>query len=130
MCGPEDAQHLERAPGQGHVAVPGSLSAVDMDKHALTVDVGDLEPQAFGKAQAAGIDSGQTDTVLLTRDTVQYATEVSMSTSTLDSVLAQALQMPDNDRARIAEQLISSLDDSVDPDVEALWQQEIQHRLL
>jgi len=52
-----------------------------------------------------------------------------MSTSTLDSVLAEALQMPDNDRARIAEQLISSLDDSVDPDVEALWQQEIQHRL-
>jgi len=73
MRGPEDTQHLERALWQGHVAVLSSLSRADMDKHALTVDVGDLKPQPFGKTQAAGINSGQTDTVLLTCDAVQYA---------------------------------------------------------
>jgi len=51
-----------------------------------------------------------------------------MSTA-IEHVLIQALQMPPQDRAMIAERLLSSLDADVDWEVEVAWQQEAQRRL-
>ena len=46
-------------------------------------------------------------------------------------ILDQALLLPDTERARIAERLISSLESAVDPDleVELAWQEEVRKRL-
>ncbi len=48
---------------------------------------------------------------------------------TMETLLSEALQMPLQERAIIAERLISSLDTAIDPDVETAWQQEVQNRL-
>ena len=50
--------------GQRDVAVLGALAAVDMDHHALTVDIGDFEMESFVKSQAAGVDGGEIDVVV------------------------------------------------------------------
>jgi hypothetical protein len=50
--------------GQRDIAVLGALAAVDMDHHALAVDIGDFEMEAFVKAQAAGVDGGEIDVVV------------------------------------------------------------------
>jgi putative addiction module component (TIGR02574 family) len=42
---------------------------------------------------------------------------------------AQALKLPPEQRARLAERLISSLDQSEDPDSEELWIREAERRL-
>jgi putative addiction module component (TIGR02574 family) len=42
---------------------------------------------------------------------------------------AKALQLPPEQRAQLAERLISSLDQSVDPDSEELWIREAERRL-
>jgi len=42
---------------------------------------------------------------------------------------AKALKLPPEARARLAERLISSLDQSSDPDSERLWIQEAERRL-
>ena len=42
---------------------------------------------------------------------------------------AKALQLPPEDRARLAEKLISSLDQETDPDAGDLWLQEAERRL-
>jgi len=47
----------------------------------------------------------------------------------VENLLAQALLMPAQDRAAIAERLISSLDAEIDQDVEIAWQQEVQRRV-
>jgi putative addiction module component (TIGR02574 family) len=52
-----------------------------------------------------------------------------MSTNTVDRLIDQALQQPEKERARIAEKLISSLDQATDLDVELAWQREIGKRL-
>ncbi len=44
-------------------------------------------------------------------------------------ILDRALEMPESDRAAIAERLIESLDAKPDRNVEEAWQQEIQRRL-
>lgn len=45
------------------------------------------------------------------------------------SILDQALKLPPNERAEVAEQLIQSLEPPADGEVEQAWQQEIQQRL-
>jgi putative addiction module component (TIGR02574 family) len=45
------------------------------------------------------------------------------------SILDQALKLPVNERAEVAEQLIQSLDPQANSEVESAWQQEIQQRL-
>lgn len=50
-------------------------------------------------------------------------------TTTVEHVLTQALQMPPQDRAMIAERLLSSLDSEADWEVEVAWQQEAQRRI-
>lgn len=44
-------------------------------------------------------------------------------------VLEEALKLTVNERAEVAEQLIASLDEVPDTDVELAWQEEIQRRL-
>lgn len=46
-----------------------------------------------------------------------------------ERILAEALQTPPEDRARIAERLIASLETDTDTEVETAWQQEVQQRL-
>ena len=46
-----------------------------------------------------------------------------------ERILAQALKLEAPDRARVAEQLIASLEGEFDQDVELAWQREIQRRL-
>lgn len=52
-----------------------------------------------------------------------------MSDAPTDEIIAQALQQPEKERARIAETLISSLDKEADAEVELAWQNEIAKRL-
>jgi putative addiction module component (TIGR02574 family) len=44
-------------------------------------------------------------------------------------LLRKALALPDKDRAHLAGSLIESLEDTVDEDAEAAWQEEIARRL-
>jgi putative addiction module component (TIGR02574 family) len=44
-------------------------------------------------------------------------------------LLEKALALPDNERAELAGNLISSLDATVDPEVDAAWQAEVMRRL-
>jgi putative addiction module component (TIGR02574 family) len=44
-------------------------------------------------------------------------------------LLEKALALPDNERAELAGNLISSLDATVDPEVDAAWQVEVVRRL-
>ena len=44
-------------------------------------------------------------------------------------LLKKALALPDKERADLAGSLIESLDDTVDEDAEAAWQEEIVRRL-
>ena len=46
-----------------------------------------------------------------------------------DEIIDQALREPEKERARIAEILISSLENSVDKNVEFAWQEEVTKRL-
>lgn len=47
----------------------------------------------------------------------------------LEDVLDSALKMSPEERALIAERLLSSLDNDADPDVEQAWQEEVQRRV-
>jgi len=42
---------------------------------------------------------------------------------------AEALKLPAEDRARLAQRLIASLDEGIDRDAEQLWLQEAERRL-
>ncbi len=42
---------------------------------------------------------------------------------------SKVLKLPARERARLAERLISSLDDQTDPDAEKLWGEEAERRL-
>jgi putative addiction module component (TIGR02574 family) len=44
-------------------------------------------------------------------------------------LLEKALALPENDRAELAGNLISSLDTTIDQDADAAWQQEVARRL-
>jgi putative addiction module component (TIGR02574 family) len=50
-------------------------------------------------------------------------------TQEAQELLQKALALPENERAELAGNLISSLDATVDPDVDAAWQQEVVRRL-
>ena len=46
-----------------------------------------------------------------------------------EEIVASALKLPERERVRLAQDLIASLDQDVDPDVEALWLAEAERRL-
>ncbi len=52
-----------------------------------------------------------------------------MSPISVDDIIDQALRQPEKERARIAEILISSLERSVDKNIELAWQEEVTKRL-
>jgi len=46
-----------------------------------------------------------------------------------DHIVADAMKLPAKDRVRLALQLVSSLDEQVEPNAEALWLAEAERRL-
>ncbi|MBI3696564.1 MAG: addiction module protein [Acidobacteria bacterium] len=46
-----------------------------------------------------------------------------------DEIVADAMKLPLRDRVRLAQRLVSSLDDQIESDVEALWAAEAERRL-
>ena len=46
----------------------------------------------------------------------------------LEELQNEVLQLPEEDRIRLVEQLIASLDGEVDPDAEELWLREAEER--
>lgn len=52
-----------------------------------------------------------------------------MGSPTLERVRSEALDLPELERAELAQHLVASLDGSPDPDVEKSWDTEILRRL-
>lgn len=52
-----------------------------------------------------------------------------MGNPTLEKLRAEALNLPESDRAELAQQLLASLDGTPDPRVEEVWDAEILRRL-
>ena len=52
-----------------------------------------------------------------------------MSSMHLSKVRAEALELPESDRAALAKDLLSSLDGAPDPDADLAWDEEILRRL-
>ena len=52
-----------------------------------------------------------------------------MGSSELEKVRAEALNLPEPDRAELAHNLVASLDGPADPDTEQAWNAEILRRL-
>lgn len=50
-------------------------------------------------------------------------------TDKTQAIVEQALKLSPTERADVAEQLLASLDEALDSDVEKAWQEEIQRRL-
>ena len=46
-----------------------------------------------------------------------------------DEIVADAMRLPLRERVRLAQRLAASLDDQMEPDVEALWAAEAERRL-
>jgi hypothetical protein len=61
---PVAAQELKRRLGQREVAILGALTTVDMDHHALTIDIGDFEMESFVESEAAGVDGEEIGVVV------------------------------------------------------------------
>jgi hypothetical protein len=64
-------QEFQRALGQRDVTILVALAGADVEEHALRIDVPDLEVQALGEPQAAGVNGGQTDSLIEVWDTGQ-----------------------------------------------------------
>ena len=69
------AQQMKSGVGQRDIAVLGALAAMDMDHHALAIDIGDFQMKSFVKAQTAGVDGGEIDVVVEGFDAGQNASE-------------------------------------------------------
>lgn len=46
-----------------------------------------------------------------------------------EEIVASAMKLSDRERARLAQELIASLETEIEPDVEALWLAEAERRL-
>jgi len=46
-----------------------------------------------------------------------------------EEIMATAMKLPERERVRLAQELIASLDEEIEPDVEALWLAEAERRL-
>ena len=65
---------------------------------------------------------------LLLSCSIRFAKLTVMSTRA-DTILGTALALPPNERAWLASELIASLDEGKDADVEAAWAAEIERRI-
>lgn len=61
---PVVSQEEPRVVGEGNRAVLGSLTAMDRDQRAVTIESGDLKGQACREAQPPGVDWGQREAVV------------------------------------------------------------------
>jgi hypothetical protein len=61
---PIAAEQKEGGLGEGHIAILGSLSSVDMDHHTVAIDIGDFEMETLVKSETAGIDGGKIGVIL------------------------------------------------------------------
>jgi putative addiction module component (TIGR02574 family) len=61
--------------------------------------------------------------------TVVFTHIICLMTQEAHELLQRALALPENERAELAGNLISSLDATVDLDADAAWQQEVARRL-
>jgi putative addiction module component (TIGR02574 family) len=52
-----------------------------------------------------------------------------MGSPTLERVRSEALDLPESERAELAQNLVASLDGPAEPDVEKVWDAEILRRL-
>ena len=59
MGGPVFTQNKKCLFRQRHVSVLCAFAPMDMDEHALAVNVPDLEAQSLIEPETAGVDSGQ-----------------------------------------------------------------------
>ena len=59
----------------------------------------------------------------------ERGTEAVRMHTSLDEIVADAMKLPLRDRVRLAQRLVSSLDDQMEADVEALWAAEAERRL-
>src|ERR1700719_5278473 len=67
---------------QHHVAVLAAFAVLHPDQHALTVDIGDLEGDYFGRAQAGAVGHAQRRLVLESRRRIeQRATSSGLNTT-------------------------------------------------
>jgi len=53
----------------------------------------------------------------------------SLMTITVDSVVSEAMQLPEDQRITFAHRLLSSVEPILNPEVEALWDAEIRERI-
>jgi hypothetical protein len=72
---PMAAEQIEGGLGERHIAILGTLSAVDMDHHTVAVNIGDFEVETFVKSEAAGVDGGKIDVIVEGFDLVQNASD-------------------------------------------------------
>src|SRR5271168_4223179 len=56
---PVTAQRLQQLGREHHVAILLALALFDTDDHALTIDIGGLQADGLGDAQARGVTSSQ-----------------------------------------------------------------------
>ena len=49
--------------------------------------------------------------------------------SSLDQLTADAMKLPLRDRVQLAQRLVSTIDDEIEPETEALWFAEAERRL-
>ena len=61
---PVTAQQIQRALGQGHIAVFGTFPGTDVEHHSGAVNVTHLEIKPFLPAQTAGVNGCQASTVM------------------------------------------------------------------
>ena len=73
MGDPIAAEQMIGLLGKRHIAVLGSLAAVDMEHHSLAVDVGNLDGQRFRNPQAACLNSGKAGVVVKCFDAAEDA---------------------------------------------------------
>jgi hypothetical protein len=73
---PIAAQQPQSGLRQRNVAILSALTAVDMDHHALTIDIGDFEIKSFVKPQAAGVHGGKIDVIVESFDVIQNASDL------------------------------------------------------
>jgi hypothetical protein len=57
------SEFLEEAGRQWHEAIDGALAVMDVNDHACTVDVANLEPDEFADAQAAAVGNLEEDSI-------------------------------------------------------------------
>lgn len=73
---PIAAQELQGRLGKRDVAILGAFATVDMDHHALAIDIGDFEMESFVQPQAAGVYGGKVGVVVEGFDVGQKASDL------------------------------------------------------